>query len=283
MRKKICVSFSGGETSALMAKLIRQALPTHEIVFVFANTGQEDERTLIFADRCDREFGLNLVWVEAVVNPEGGKGTRHRIVNFATASRKGEPFEAVIAKYGLPGPGYTHCNRELKLAPITSYLRSIGWDAGSYKTAIGIRADEMDRMSIDAKRYGAWYPLVGLGVTKADVRAAFDAMDFELGLPEHLGNCTWCWKKTKRKHLLLARDHPEVFDFPIEMERRYSMRSLYGQLSEPRKMFRGYMTAQEIIQLVDNEPTFFDQVDLDKPGGCGDSCEVFADEMDQNP
>lgn len=273
---RICVSVSGGETSALMAKILKAALPTKQLVFVFSNTGQEDARTIKFLRRCDDEFGLNLVLVEAVVDPAKGAGTRHRVVDYNSLSMNGEPFEAVVAKYGLPGPGgYTHCNRELKLAAITSYLRSIGWSAGSYRTAIGIRADEIDRMSGDAKRYGAFYPLVGLGVTKKDVRAAFDAMDFSLGIPEELGNCTWCWKKSKRKHLTLMQSNPEVFDFPEMLERKYSRTSLSGPLDEPRRLFRGRMTVADIRSLASGNADLGD--DADTNGGCGDSCELFAD------
>lgn len=53
--RRLLISFSGGETSALMAKLIldRMAGEYDEIRTVFANTGQENEETLRFVDRCD--------------------------------------------------------------------------------------------------------------------------------------------------------------------------------------------------------------------------------------
>ena len=54
--KRLFISFSGGRTSAYMARrLLRDRPADTEIVTVFANTGQEDERTLEFVDRCDRE------------------------------------------------------------------------------------------------------------------------------------------------------------------------------------------------------------------------------------
>lgn len=283
MKDRICISFSGGETSAFMAKILLHMRSSRDVQVVFANTGQEDEKTLTFVDRCDREWGLKVVWVEAAVSPNRGEGTRHKVVDFNTASRNGEPFRAVVAKYGLPGPGYTHCNRELKLAPITSYLRSIGWAANTYSTAIGIRADEIDRMSNLAKvKFGAVYPLVGLGVRKKDVQAFFDANTFRLGLPEHFGNCVWCWKKSLRKHLTIIQQKPDVFDFPIDLENEFENHSLSGPLSAPRRMFRGRLTAKDLKELAQkpfNE--FFDSrlapLELDAQGACGESCEVFAD------
>ena len=148
-KENLLVSFSGGETSGFMCDwLIRNKSDEYNMVFVFANTGEENEETLDFVNKCDKDFNLNLIWVEAVVHHGERLGTSHRIVDFKTASRKGEPFEEVIKKYGLPNQNFPHCNRELKLRPIHSYIKkSLGWT--DYKTAIGIRYDEIDRMVAD--------------------------------------------------------------------------------------------------------------------------------------
>ena len=67
-RTKLLVSFSGGETSAYMSKwLIENKSDHYEMVFVFANTGEEAEETLQFVDQCDKTWDLNMVWVEALV------------------------------------------------------------------------------------------------------------------------------------------------------------------------------------------------------------------------
>lgn len=111
----LLVSFSGGKTSAYMARRLQLELAGHFIlIFVFANTGQEREETLVFVDQCDREYGFGVVWVEAVIDPQPGNGTRHKVVNFHTAARDGEPFEEMIKKYGIPNKSYPHCTRELK-------------------------------------------------------------------------------------------------------------------------------------------------------------------------
>ena len=73
MKKKLCVSFSGGETSGYMAQYLKKhKQDEYDMVFVFANTGSENEETLKFVDQCDKAFNLNVVWVEAVINPEHG-------------------------------------------------------------------------------------------------------------------------------------------------------------------------------------------------------------------
>ena len=73
----IVVSFSGGRTSAFMCRFIQEhpKYKNYQKIFVFANTGKERDETLQFVDKCDKEMKLALIWLEAVVNPEKGKGT----------------------------------------------------------------------------------------------------------------------------------------------------------------------------------------------------------------
>lgn len=244
-----------------------------ERLFIFANTGEEDERTLEFVDRCDREWNLRLVWVEAEINPEKGIGTGHRVVNFETATRGGNLFEAMIAKYGIPNKNYPHCTRELKLHPITSYARHRGWQAGTYRTAIGIRSDEIDRINPNFVEAGLYYPLCDAKIKKTDVFAFWDKQPFDLQVPEHRGNCVWCWKKSLRKHLTLARETPQVFKFPMRMEEQYGFA---GAGDGRRVFFRGGTTARELIELSrENFEAFVDPRHLDQNGGCEESCEVF--------
>jgi hypothetical protein len=295
-KPKLAISFSGGRTSAVMTKLCVDKLSeTHDIAITFANTGSEHENTLKFVDQCDKHFGWNVVWVEAVVNPEKGKGIRHKIVTFETAARNGEPLEADFAKHGLPGPGWLHCTRDTKELPIKDYLKSVlGWKWGEFWIAIGIRADEMDRVSQNREKLKFVYPLVDAGWAKEDVKQECASWPFDLDLKgEHYGNCTWCWKKSLRKHLTLAKESPEVFDFPRRMEKKYSNITAPNDPNSSRQMFRGNMTTVDIIEMArtkDFEPyADVDQLDfgfsppsydvfLDTGSACGESCEIGADE-----
>jgi len=256
-----------------------------EIVTVFANTGQEHPKTLEYVENVARHYGFKCVWVEAVVNPERGAGTGHRIVTPETASRKGEPFEAVIGKYGLPNNQFFHCTRELKLRPITSYLRSIGWEAGSYNSAVGIRFDEMDRISPKSLADGVIYPLIDLGVTKPDVLAWESVQPVRLGIPEHFGNCTWCWRKSDRKLATVARELPGAFAFPERMELAHKDT---GPGAGDRRFFRGRKTVADIVAMA-MDPNFQPFVDgfdyagsaLDEGQSCGESCEIGVDGPDE--
>jgi len=159
--RNLIVSFSGGRTSAYMcAFLLEQSHHWRDVKFVFANTGQEHEETLVFVEKCDKYFGLNLTWVEAVAHHGERKSCTHRIVDFNSACRSGAVFEDVIAKYGIPNKAFPLCTRELKINPMKSWAKSIGWTAKNSDKAIGIRMDEIDRMAADADKAGIIYPLI---------------------------------------------------------------------------------------------------------------------------
>lgn len=284
----LLISFSGGKTSAYMTKYLLENKRDdfNEIIVTFANTGQENEETLEFINKCDKEWNFNVVWLEAVINPEMGKGTRHKIVSFEKADRTGIVFEEYIKKLGITNQPAPTCTRELKLAPMTSYLRSMGWKNGTYKTAIGIRFDEMDRVSANFEKNNVIYPLIEYQkTTKEMITLWFEKQLFNLNLLEHQGNCKWRWKKSKRKLLTLAVDTPEVFDFPIKMEKLYKFHraELYNQ-ETGRVFFRNNKSALDLLE--ESELPFkkwkpqaiqinlFDEV-MDSAGACSESCEVY--------
>jgi len=280
---KLFISFSGGETSAYMTKMLLDNIAKYydEVIVLFANTGQENEETLSFVDQCDAEFGFGVVWVEADVQHDKRQGSQAKVVNYQTASRKGEPFEEVIKKYGIPNQAYPHCTRELKLNPMTNYLRSIGWQKGDYDVAVGIRADEIDRMSASAKQNNIMYPLISLDPkTKPEINTFWKNQNFRLNLKGYQGNCRWCWKKSFRKHFALIEEDPSIYDFPKEMESRYGLAgsNLDGT---PRKFFRKNTSTNELIALKDitewkhpDDDSVIYSDELDATAGCSDSCEI---------
>lgn len=291
---RLAVSFSGGRSSAVMTKLCLEKYgSTHEVVVTFANTGCEHPATLDFVRDCDHYWGFNVVWLEAVISPVVGEGVRHRVVSYETASRNGEPFEAGISKYGIPNPTNPWCTSRLKQEVQEHYLKSIGWHRGrnlGHKTAIGIRADEIDRMSQHAEANGVIYPLVDAGVTKAKVNAIMAQQPWDLGIAnDAFGNCVWCWKKTDRKLFTLAKLAPDVFDFPARMERSYGHVRTGNRYKATgpdgrRHFFRGHRDTADILEAAAAnvsmalysdavQTSIFDEL-LDLGGACSDGCEV---------
>jgi len=198
------ISFSGGRTSAYMLWRVLQSnggLPEEAIV-CFANTGKEDEATLKFVRDCSEAWGVPISWVEYKAAEE--TADRWRLVDFDTASRDGEPFEALIrTRNYLPNPVARFCTVELKVRAIHRYLFSMGWT--EWDSMLGIRADEPIRLAkIGNQDYGKHEekcaPLGRVGITKKDVGTFWKNQSFDLGLPNNNGvtmhgNCDLCFLK----------------------------------------------------------------------------------------
>lgn len=215
----LVVSFSGGRTSAYMAWRLLQVVPRDKLVFVFANTGKENEETLKFVHECDKRWGLGVVWIEAEVSKEKGVGTSYRVVDFETASRNGKPFWDMFEKYGLPNNMAPHCTRELKQAPIYKFVKDLFKD-DPYQMAIGMRYDERKRINQRrANKFNWVYPLTHWWPTaKIQVRDFWRQSEFDLGLEDYQGNCDLCFKKSRKKRLRIMQENPEKIEWWAKME-----------------------------------------------------------------
>jgi 3'-phosphoadenosine 5'-phosphosulfate sulfotransferase (PAPS reductase)/FAD synthetase len=219
-----CISFSGGRTSAYMLRRVLQAnggkLPD-EVVVCFANTGKEDEATLRFVQRVSDEWAVPIVWLEFRDTEE-----RFEVVSFETASRNGEPFEALIRKRNyLPNPVTRFCTIDLKIRPIGRYLLSIGMaetkTEAENMSMIGMRADEQRRAAKIADK--SRIPLVKAGITKQDVGDFWRAQPFDLELPNMNGvtmhgNCDLCFLKGGAQIISLVQEKPERAVWWAKME-----------------------------------------------------------------
>jgi len=278
----IRISFSGGRTSAAMTHLLTRSID-RPFAVVFANTGLEHPATLDFVRDVGVWCGVEIHWIEATFGAHG-IGVRARRVCYDTAARGGEPFRALTRKHGLPGPGRPWCTSRLKVDTMQDYTRrALGWRV--WDTAIGIRADEMDRVSQHHVRDRVVYPLLDAGYD----RAAVEQYLLRHGAPDlrlpgaHMGNCVTCWKKSARKLLTIARETPEAFAPFAEMERVAAEQGRIGTF------FRDHQTTADILRRARTEQfrPYSDAPpqgslllvdDLDLGGGCGESCEAYADE-----
>jgi 3'-phosphoadenosine 5'-phosphosulfate sulfotransferase (PAPS reductase)/FAD synthetase len=168
---------------------------------LFCNTGKEEEATLRFVRDCCVNWRVPIVWVEYLPD---GNGWRQ--VTFETASRNGEPFEALIAKRNyLPNPVARFCTVELKILRIADYMRSLGHQ--EFEVLIGLRADEPKRIAkLRADPSGGTRgierraPLADMGISRWEVGSYWKTAPFDLALPNMggvtmEGNCDLCFLK----------------------------------------------------------------------------------------
>jgi len=152
------------------------------------------------------------------------------VVDFDTASREGEPFEALIRKRQyLPNPVARGCTVSLKIRPMHRFVRALGWT--EWDQFIGIRADEQRRVakirarghSTESVHETMCMPLAEAGVTVRDVSAFWQAQPFDLELltvngRTLEGSCDLCFLKPSGQRLALIKARPEAAVWWIRME-----------------------------------------------------------------
>lgn len=268
------VSFSGGRTSAYMLWRVLEAnggLPDGAHV-CFANTGKEDEATLQFVDRCSKEWSVPIIWLEYQIEDPGW-----RIVTFESASRNGEPFEALIKKKNyLPNPVTRFCTVDLKIKPLAKYARHLGWD--EWDNLIGIRADEPRRVakiranpSDGVKGVTRLLPLATDGISKQDISKFWSSQTFDLQLPNingvtFHGNCDLCFLKGAHQILSLIAEKPERAIWWAQQE---------GSITNPKIAQGGYFhkdrpSYAQMLKFANQQITMFDPSEETLACFCGD-------------
>jgi 3'-phosphoadenosine 5'-phosphosulfate sulfotransferase (PAPS reductase)/FAD synthetase len=222
-----------------------------DVRVLFANTGKEREETLRFVHDCATNWGVRVHWVEWRDTDEGFEE-----VGFNSASRKGEPFEALIAKEKfLPNWQARFCTSNLKIEAMTSFIKSIGLEPGTYSEVIGLRHDEglrIFKMLENNEKYGrrCIAPLASAKATIREVMEFWAEQSFDLALLPGEGNCDLCFLKGRRLRKQLIRQRPSSADWwsKQETERNgfFDRRDQYADLkaealSEP-DMFIDIMT-----------------------------------------
>jgi 3'-phosphoadenosine 5'-phosphosulfate sulfotransferase (PAPS reductase)/FAD synthetase len=207
-----------------------------DVKVLFENTGVERNETLDFVERCACERGVPVTWLEyrnegppmdALVDDAPKKRKRQgdatfAVVDYASASRNGEPFEALIrARNMLPNPVARFCTVELKIRTAQRYLKFLGWHG--WTSAIGFRFDEPQRVAKLSRtnrqeREEPVAPLYDAKITKEVVAAFWRSHPFDLQLEQHEGNCTLCFLKGAGKIERILRARPDLAEWWLRME-----------------------------------------------------------------
>jgi len=266
-----CISFSGGRTSAYMLWRVLQSnggFPA-EAVVCFANTGKEDEATLRFVRDCGEQWGVPITWLEYQREELG-----YKVVSFDTASRNGEPFEALLArKQYLPSPVMRFCTVELKIRPMAKYQFDIGItdskSEGETTAMVGIRADEQRRAAKIPDK--GRLPLVTAGVTKHDVSAFWRAQPFDLELPNNNGvtmhgNCDLCYLKPTHQVVSLIAEKPERAIWWARMESTHINKAI----NDSGRFRKDRPTYAEMARYAKQQIDMFDQAEEAVACFCGD-------------
>ena len=281
----ICAT-SAGLTSVMMAIKMKEWYPNCNVVNVFLNTGKEDIRSLEFMNECDKYYNLNLVWLEAIINPNKHKGTSYKITSFDKLDLKGKIFENGIKKYGIPSRVNKWCNRELKLVPLEKYANDL-FGLNNWCVALGIRTDEIDRISDKYKENNTFYPPFENGIDSRLRNKFWSKEPIKLNIKGYEGNCEFCFEKSKRKRMTIAIENPGKLIWWNEMEHKYSLvpiegKDQYNEMVKNDGAYFGRMN-ESIQQIIEHAKQPFRKAtdeyiyenDLfDFESDCGNSCSI---------
>lgn len=256
------ISFSGGRTSAFMLFQILWAhggiLPD-DVHVCFANTGKEREETLRFVHECESRWRSRVRWLEWR-RPDVPKRTRlapemrFEEVGYNSASRNGEPFNALIENRAmLPNVVTRYCTSALKVNTMDAFMRAQGYER--WNNAVGLRWDEMHRVfkqiarnEAGNNRYTAVMPMAtqSTKVTKLAVMDWWARQPFNLQLRGYEGNCDLCFLKGEKSLRRLIRDNPGMGDWWEDQEKKAVGRTRDPRMANFNKAF-SYAALKETV------------------------------------
>ena len=252
--KNIFCSVSAGYSSVMMAILIKEWYPDHNIIYAMANTSKEREESLEFMNECDKYFGLNMLWIEAIFNKHG-EGVDFKIVDYTDLKRNGEIYEEGIKKLGIASKINAWCNRDMKIQPLKKFADSV-FGLNNYSIAVGIRADEMDRVKETYFTNNTFYPLLDNKITTKERNKFWKDKPIKIKIPAYKGNCDLCFKKSNRKLMTIIKEEPNSIDWWKEMTEKYSKIPIEGKESynfyaenSGMNFFRNNISIEELVEM----------------------------------
>lgn len=277
------VSFSGGRTSAYLVWLMEQRRKAGEVVhYIFMDTGCEHPMTYRFVREVVKFWDIPLIVLQVDINPELGQANGYTVwepKDIQTNMPALKPFIDMVKKYGTPYIGGAFCTDRLKLVPFKKYCDD-HFGKGKYTTWIGIRADEPKRLG---KKDGVSYLADISDFEKSDVLDWWKDQPFNLQIPEHLGNCVFCIKKSTQKVGLACRDEPGMMRLFNEVTTGTHVRDGHRNTSK-EVMYRGHLSLEGIANMYseqDYQRLYQDMVSAKRfdTGSCSESCEIFGGQL----
>jgi hypothetical protein len=200
-KKKVrhILGLSGGKDSTALAIFMRREYPDLEIEYFFCDTHKELKETYEYLGRIEDWLGIKIHYLEA----ERG-------------------FDHWLDVYGgvLPSPKMRWCTKQMKIIPLEKW---VGDD--EVITYVGIRADENRDGYISTKpNITAKFPFKEHGKVKADILRELE--ESGIGMPDYYrwrsrSGCYFCFFQRKYEWVMLAQEHPDLFQKAVEYEQNH--------------------------------------------------------------
>lgn len=214
----------------------------HVATPIFADTGFEHPELYERLDRIEHTL-------------QGIHGARFEIIRVQRS--EGDLVDYIKDRSYYPSPQARFCTRMFKIEPIDDFLEG----QGSVELMIGLNAGEADQRTgnhglIENVTYT--YPLVDLGLFRADCKRALAEYDLEPDFPPYMqrGGCVGCFFKSKREYAAMAHLAPEQIERVAELEEaiqdeRDAHYGIHAGISNMRQFARSVRDQGELFSLDD--------------------------------
>lgn len=205
MAKKVrhVLGLSGGKDSTALAVLLHKQIPNIE--YFFCDTHKELQETYDYLDRIKARLGIKIHYLSA------NRGFDHWLDLHGGMS---------------PSPQMRWCTIMMKIKPFEKF---VGDDP--VLSYIGIRADENRDGYISTKpNITPVYPFKEQGLVKADIVRILE--ESGIGMPDYYrwrsrSGCFFCFFQRKYEWVMLAEEHPDLFEQAIAYEENHSDGRIY--------------------------------------------------------
>lgn len=246
----LVIAFGGGVNSVAMLVGMHERGIKPDLI-LFADTGGEKPETYAYVEQFSRHI---KAWGFPRVEPVQNDGMYKTLENNC------------LTKHMLPSLayGFKSCSDKYKRRPQEKRYKQ--WAAENCVTkkptkAIGYDADEPNRATniTDDANYLYWYPLIEWGWGR---RECVDAIKrAKLCVPQKSA-CFYCPASKKSEILWLKKNHPDLFERAVQMERNAELTSIQGL---------GRSFSWEALGDADEQQfRMFPEVVIDEPCGCFD-------------
>lgn len=191
------LGLSGGKDSTALAVLLHKEIPQME--YFFCDTHKELPETYEYLERIKARLGIKIHYLS------GDSG-----------------FDYWLDIHGgmLPSPKMRWCTVKMKIEPLEKF---VGNDSAySY---VGIRADEnRDGYISTNANIKPIYPFKERGLVKEDIIKILD--ESGIGMPQYYqwrsrSGCFFCFFQRKYEWVMLAQEHPDLFQKAVEYEENH--------------------------------------------------------------
>ncbi|MCG6134537.1 MAG: phosphoadenosine phosphosulfate reductase family protein [Nostoc sp. LLA-1] len=197
-RVRHILGLSGGKDSTALAVLLHKEIP--EMEYFFCDTHKELPETYEYLDRIKARLGIKIHYL---------------------SDKRGFDHWLAIHDGLLPSPQMRWCTVKMKIKPLEDFVGDD--EAISY---VGIRADENRDGYISTKpNIKPVFPFKERGLVRADIIRLLE--ESGIGLPDYYrwrsrSGCFFCFFQRKYEWVMLAQEHPDLFQKAVEYETNHA-------------------------------------------------------------